>query len=180
MLNSKETSVRKSKISRLLDRFRRSTQELLAGWFETLGKTLENEDRLGHAIHKTWYQTEDGLKLEGYKSDRSVYNVRILQLPQVSLNRRKFYPELSETTLSSGIFPDTPPEIETWKLDLKVSDKSGKLKMPQVQFSRLRYHTPKYELKYEIRYADGKQLSSYEVNSVKSIYDNAIGKLSTI
>lgn len=165
------------KIFRFWERISPASQEILAGWFEVLWKTFEKEDRLGHTTHTTWYQTEKGLKLEGKQDDQSIYNVSTLQMPKVTKNREKFFPEISETTLAPGIFPDTLPEIETWKLDLKISDKTGKLKMPPIQFSKYRYHTPRYEQKHEISFADGKGLSSSEVKSAKSIYDAAIRKL---
>lgn len=165
------------KIFRFWERISPASQEILAGWFEVLWKTFEKEDRLGHVQHKTWYQTDEGLKLTGNREYQPIYNVRILQLPQVTKNRRKFYPGISETTLSSGIFPETVPEIETWRLDLNIPDKTGRQIIPPIQFSKYRYHTPRYEQKHEISFADGKGLSSSEVKSAKSIYDAAIRKL---
>ena len=156
------------------------SQELLSGWFETLWNTFQKQDKLGRVLHQTWYQTEGGLKEYGNSSDTPIYNVRILKLPEVTKNRRIYFPKISETTIYSGIFPETVPEIETWRLDLNIGDKTGQLKMPQIQFSCLRYRKPNLLQKYEIKFEGGKQLTGFEVNSVKSIYDAAVGKLSKI
>lgn len=166
-----------SAINNLLNKYRQPSQSLLESWFENLWNTLESEDKRGHTDHKTWYQTAEGLKPEGSKQDQSIYNVRILQLTEVAKNRQKYFPEISETTLSAGIFPDTQPEIETRRLDLKITDKSEGPIIPLMEFSRYQYHKPGLEQKFEIRFSDGKELSRFEVNTVRSIFDTAIGKL---
>ena len=174
-----------------IDRYRRAEESLLSEWFDILYILLQSEEKKGNVGFKTWFQkegeseltesptpTESGqAPMASGQAGQPLYKVKILDLPITVKEHKKFRPQLSEVNLIPGIFPDSLPEIQSWRLDLVIYNETGKKVWPETFFSRYQYSQPQSFYKHEIRFSSGRELTAFEVKFVKSIFDTATEKL---
>ncbi|OGG15843.1 hypothetical protein A3D78_02960 [Candidatus Gottesmanbacteria bacterium RIFCSPHIGHO2_02_FULL_39_14] len=167
-----------------VDKYKKADERILSEWFESLYQLLSAEEKKGNVSYKAWYQkpgelelTETPIPTESGQASKPLYKVKILSLPEIVKEHRKYRPQMSEITLAEPIFPENIPEIQSWQLDLIIFDAMNNKVWNDAAFSRYRYSQPKTYIKHEIRYREGRELTAYEVKIIKSIFDSAIKKM---
>lgn len=158
------------------DKYRPASQEYLSSWFEFVYKIFEKAERHGRILYKTWYQTAYGSRLVEIPIGKPIYKVRILLLPQVLYKKKTYHTQISQTHLVPGIFHPTHPEIKSQQLDLIINGTDNDNKIPTISFTCSGDMKHQELFKYQIRFAEGRELTAAEVKFVKSIYDAAILK----
>ena len=161
-------------LSNHLDKFRPSRQNTLARWFTKLYSILEKAERDGKFTYQKWYQPDDGSELSLAPIGQLLYEIKILSLPPVVFKRKIYHTALSQTSFVAGIFPKTMPEIVVLQIDLTLKKTSSEKSSLVLEFTRKLYNNPNRQTKHEIRFNNGRLLTSDEFKFYKSVFDKAI------
>ncbi len=158
--------------------------QFLDTWFRELWELFEESKKRGALTKAGWFTTSDGLRLleqtKDNKGNLPLYNVELLNLPQVKKLDTRYAPVLSSTTLSSS--PAHQPDIQerellSWRLDLWLNPSGECPVRDGVQFVCIRDNHPLSKSRYELDFLNGRKLSAFEAFFVKSIFDISIHKL---
>ncbi|OGG25491.1 hypothetical protein A3E42_03525 [Candidatus Gottesmanbacteria bacterium RIFCSPHIGHO2_12_FULL_40_13] len=158
-----------------LDKYRRMPESELRGWFDILWVFFEKEEEEGRIEYKTWYQKQGDQELSDNPSGEPFYRVKILKLPFVRKDNRRYKPELSRTELIADFFPAGTADIETRRLDMTIFREEGNIYLSPMQFTRFKYNESQGLIKHELRYSEGRELTAFEAKFVKTVFDESIG-----